>query len=246
MQGARLIGGLRDWAGVRLHRALLFSLALHLGLVMLVQPAPRGGAETVVLQARIVPAAEETVASHASGEDTARVEPPEPPGVAVVADAQPTQSPPPAIPDGPPPSASPLPASPITAVQSAPGDQAGEGGQAGTGVRESSGLPDIPVMLDTRWYTAREVDATPRPVQPIQPQYPEQARIQGIQGYVVLQLRIDQFGVVQDIEVQESNPPGVFDQSSLEAFRQARFHPAQRDGYAVRALVKIRVTFELY
>jgi len=69
--------------------------------------------------------------------------------------------------------------------------------------------------------------------------------VKGQEGSVVLQLRINQFGVVQDIEVVETIPPGVFDQSSLEAFRHARFHPAQRQGRPVRALVKIRVTYEL-
>jgi protein TonB len=114
-----------------------------------------------------------------------------------------------------------------------------------TAAGPATGLPEVPVMVDTRWYTAREVDIHPRPTRPIQPQYAEAARSRGQHGSVVLQLKIDEFGVVREIEVLESSPPGVFDQSSVEAFRAADFHPAQRGGRAVRALVRIRVTYEL-
>jgi protein TonB len=45
--------------------------------------------------------------------------------------------------------------------------------------------------------------------------------------------------------VEEANPPGLFDQSALDAFRNARFTPAQRHGRAVKSLVRIKVNYDL-
>lgn len=232
-----------DKLGGRLPKALALSLALHLALMMLIQPAPQGGSSEVVLQARIVAAPERVTPRPLELADNVTVLPTVGREEARIQTELPAET-----------SSDQVEARSESSGQATVSDtpdltkqeaevRAGE--QESVGSQQPSGLPEIPVMLDTRWYTAREVDIHPRPVKPIQPQYPEPARIEGIQGNVVIQIRIDQYGVVQDIEVVESTPPGVFDQSSLEAFRHARFHPAQREGRPVRALVKIRVTFEL-
>lgn len=100
-------------------------------------------------------------------------------------------------------------------------------------------------MLDTTWYTAREVDLQPKPLQPINPGYPLEARRSGIEGSVVLEIRLDQAGEVQDVKVVEADPPGVFDASALAAFSHARFAPARRNGLPVRVVVRIRVSYQL-
>jgi protein TonB len=45
--------------------------------------------------------------------------------------------------------------------------------------------------------------------------------------------------------VEETSPPGMFDKSALDAFRNARFTPAQRHGRAVKSRMRIKVTYEL-
>lgn len=100
-------------------------------------------------------------------------------------------------------------------------------------------------MLDTRWYTARQVDRRPELITPTLPVYPEQARSQGIQGSVVVELHIDQFGRVRDIRILASDPPGVFDAAVQEAYGQAQYRPALLDGRPVRYIGKYRVLFEL-
>jgi protein TonB len=45
--------------------------------------------------------------------------------------------------------------------------------------------------------------------------------------------------------VSDASPPAVFDQSALDAFRKARFAPAQKAGRAVKSLVVIKVRYEL-
>lgn len=261
MAAASRLMRIRDRLGGRLLKAIAFSVLLHLSLIVLIQPTRREGTMDVVLQARIV------------AETAARL-PPSPVETRVPTNRpnhRPEQVPIPSATLSELRSAEPWtePEAVLSETVSAPGPtqeqsappqpEAVFGGtpqaaQADVAVSDTlevtpsgpaTGLPEIPVMLDMPWFTARQVDVLPRPLQTIQPQYPEEARMRGVQGSVVLQLKIDEFGVVQDIEVVESSPPRVFDQSSLDAFRTARFHPAQRDGRAVRALVRIRVTYEL-
>ncbi|MBU4500828.1 MAG: energy transducer TonB, partial [Gammaproteobacteria bacterium] len=51
-------------------------------------------------------------------------------------------------------------------------------------------------------------------------------------------------GRVSDLAVLSASPPGVFDESALQAFRTARFTPAQKNGRPVRALVQIEVVYD--
>jgi protein TonB len=75
--------------------------------------------------------------------------------------------------------------------------------------------------------------------------YPPDATRRGVSGSVTLTLKLDETGAVQGVEVTDATPPGVFDQSALDAFKQARFAPAQKDGRAVKSLVVIKVKYAL-
>jgi protein TonB len=109
----------------------------------------------------------------------------------------------------------------------------------------TASLPSVPVMIDTNWYEARQLDVQPRASQPINPAYPSDAQRRGQQGTVKLKLKVDEFGAVRDVEVEGGNPPGVFDDSALAAFKNAHFEPARKEGQPVRALIYIRVRYEL-
>ncbi|MDD5330825.1 MAG: energy transducer TonB [Sulfuricella sp.] len=104
---------------------------------------------------------------------------------------------------------------------------------------------DIPLIEDPTWYPAKQVDRHPTALAQIEPDYPEQAAARGVEGSVVLLLLIDQAGAVKEASVADANPEGVFDDSALAAFRDARFAPAQKNGRAVKSRVLIRVTYEL-
>jgi TonB family protein len=77
------------------------------------------------------------------------------------------------------------------------------------------------------------------------PAYPERARRLGIEGQVVLQFVVDQFGRVErDIQVIDSFP--MFDQAAIDAVRQWRFSPARdRNGNAVRVVISVPLQFNL-
>ncbi len=243
MDLARLLAKLRDKTGERLLKAIVFSTALHLGLMLLIQPARWTGPNEVVLQARIA-AATTPPAARAPAVTEAKTEQPTTPEARLPPPTERASTPAP-IPAPP----VPPPTEAVTHTDApAPTAQAGEVKTAEPGsaaVGPATGLPEIPVMLDNLWYTAREVDRRPELLIPVLPVYPEEARRRGIQGSVVIEVHIDESGRVREIEVLEANPPGVFDAVVLEVYGQARYSPAILNGRPVRYIGKYRVLFEL-
>ena len=84
----------------------------------------------------------------------------------------------------------------------------------------------------------------PRALHEVVPVYPADADRQRVSGKLRLQLKLQADGRVSDIEVLSATPPGVFEESALQAFREARFSPAQKNGRPVRALVQIEVVYD--
>jgi len=250
-------------------RMLLLSLSLHLALLMIVQPtrvrevemAPPIAARLQLSQpepeplapviAPPVSAPEPPLPKPAPPAPEAVVPPPAPvadvpmPRETPLASEKAIQAlPSPALVPAPKPAAMPA-LAPETAADSAKAAAKPSAVASVPPAASKLPLPSVPVMLDTTWYGARQLDAQPRLVRPVQPPYPLQARRRGVEGAVKLMLKIDEYGVVQEVQVEEGEPPGVFDAAALEAFRAARFVPAQKNQRPVRALVYVRVVFKL-
>lgn len=102
----------------------------------------------------------------------------------------------------------------------------------------------ITSSVDLTYYSAREVDVQPRALREVVPDYPADANQQQLSGRVRLGLKLEADGRVSDIEVVSANPPDVFDESALKAFRTARFVPAQKNGRPVRARILIEVVYD--
>lgn len=111
----------------------------------------------------------------------------------------------------------------------------------------ASPLPalEVPLIEDPTYYPAKQVDVHPTALNLVKPEYPAKGVEQGVEGKVVLLLLIDEAGVVKEVSVVEADPEGIFEESALAAFRNARFAPAQKSGRAVKSRVLIRVTYEL-
>lgn len=241
MEAASLLVKMMDKLGGRMLKAIVLSVALHLALMMLIQPARQQGSVGVVLQARIVAAPAEP-ATPPSDATTAETDLPGRPAAErplpsnaqtapVPTQAQPASPPPETVAGG--------------SERAAPDDVVGSGVRETVPTGPASGLPEIPVMLDTQWYTARQVDRRPELMTPALPAYPEEARRQGIQGSVVIEVHIDEYGQVREIRILEANPPGVFEAAVLEVYGKARYKPAMLNGRPVRYIGKYRVLFEL-
>jgi len=79
------------------------------------------------------------------------------------------------------------------------------------------------------------------------PEYPEQAREDHIEGRVMLQAMIDSSGTVNDVIVLSSDPPDYqpFIDSAVAAISHWRYQPATKDGKPVDVYFAIRVEFKL-
>lgn len=87
-------------------------------------------------------------------------------------------------------------------------------------------LPD-----DTEHYDG---DEEYLPIRTVRPTYPERALQRGIEGYVVVEFTVDEIGEVVDPSVVESEPPGIFDRSAIQASRKFKYQPRVIDGAVVR------------
>ena len=240
-------------------RMLGLSLGLHVAVVMIVQPRPHlPQPEITVISARllertqdqaeaeVLPPSPVTPVEASDIVEPVPMAPPEPVPVPVV-ETKPVVPPP--VPR-PAPKPEPAPPQPVAAPKPEPAVPPPETPverkpPSTPPATEAPALPSIPVMVDAHWYEAKQLDAQPKAAAKIVPLYPPAASRNGIEGTVKLKLRIDEFGVVREVEVEEGDPPGVFDESALDAFGKGRFKPAIKDGRPVRALIYIRVRYEL-
>ena len=72
------------------------------------------------------------------------------------------------------------------------------------------------------------------------PAYPAQAAAQDQGGRILLKVKVDELGRAADIEVEASEPAGVFDAAAVAAVQDWRFRPAIRDGKPIESWVRCR------
>jgi periplasmic protein TonB len=107
--------------------------------------------------------------------------------------------------------------------------------QAPTPNAGGSSLPAAPdYMLGAR------LDPGPRPLEDIDPDYPDPYLREGT---VVLRLLISDTGQVDNVAVVRSQPPGVFDAAALDAFGKAKFAPGRAAGIPVKSQITVEVRF---
>jgi TonB family protein len=97
----------------------------------------------------------------------------------------------------------------------------------------------IPVVPLPKYYAAHELDQRPLPLTHIEPAFPAGAPVHS--GVVKLRLYVSADGQVEEIDIFESQPAGVFEAAAAQAFAGARFSPGIRGGKPVPAMM----TFEL-
>ncbi len=93
--------------------------------------------------------------------------------------------------------------------------------------------------------TGQVPDTPARPLRRPPAPYPPRAQRRGIEGEVVLRLRVDRDGRVVDAVVVSADPPGVFDEAALAAARRYVYRPALLRGEALPSTVEQRVVFQL-
>ena len=225
-------------AAQRVVAALSISIAIHLALIGLLRVTPAATpvyTTPPVLQARLELPAPQSVLVLVPALTPLLKQTPD-----TVEPALPSPAPVPAPAALPNPAPQAAPVSPASPALPAATESVSAAPSPGT-------LPtvNVPLLVDPTFYTAKQVDVHPRALIQIDPVYPLDATRRGIAGSVTLVLKLDETGAVQDVQVSDASPPGVFDQSALDAFHKARFAPAQKAGRAVKSLVVIKVRYEL-
>lgn len=93
--------------------------------------------------------------------------------------------------------------------------------------------------------TADLVDIPPKPITRGSFKYPPTAKKNGIKGYVVLSVLVETDGSVNQVQVLESSPSGIFDTAALQGIRSWHFEPAKYKGDTVRVWAKQKIRFDL-
>jgi TonB family protein len=113
----------------------------------------------------------------------------------------------------------------------------GEGG-LGAGNPEDQTHPATPQRVRISSGVAQGLLVTKVP-----PQYPQEAKDQGIQGVVVMKVTVDKEGNVENIQLMSGHPLLV--PPAIEAVKQWKYKPYLVNGTPVEVETQVRVTFTL-
>ena len=89
------------------------------------------------------------------------------------------------------------------------------------------------------------LDAPPKPKRNIRPDYPKGARQRGEQGDVVLEIRVNVEGAVDDVQVAVSSGFAELDEAAVRAAKAAKFSPARSGHDPVASTARLKLSFKL-
>jgi periplasmic protein TonB len=128
-----------------------------------------------------------------------------------------------------------------------PGTGSGAGAGSGTGLGEGNGSgigPGSGGGTGGGPYRPGSGITPPTVVREVRPDYTEDGRRRNIEGDVVLEIVVRRDGAVGDVKLLHGLGAGL-DQRAIDAVRQWRFSPAQRQGVPVDVIVEVAVEFKL-
>ena len=126
---------------------------------------------------------------------------------------------------------------------------AGEGKAAkATGTNQTGAPSDAPSQVQRASPPAGIVDLAPEVaegslLQRVEPQYPEEARRQRIQGAVVLEVRIGRDGAIEEVKLVSGQP--LLANAAMAAVKQWRFKPRLVKGQPVGMQTRVTLNFRM-
>ena len=79
----------------------------------------------------------------------------------------------------------------------------------------------------------------------VRPVYPPELLARAVEGWVDLEYVVDRNGVPRDVVATQASPPNRFDEAAVEAVRQYRYVPFERDGRIYERRLKMRMRFQV-
>lgn len=83
------------------------------------------------------------------------------------------------------------------------------------------------------------------PLMRVPPRYPMRAKKLRLEGYVKLGFVIDEEGMVESVEVLESEPEGIFDKAAINAIKRWKFKAKMENGKALKQRASQVIEFNL-
>lgn len=105
--------------------------------------------------------------------------------------------------------------------------------------------PPAPVVAPASPGNSDSALPVPIPGQNPAPEYPASAMRKNQTGHVLLRVLVDAGGKPKDVDVVEKSGTRALDRAAVDAVKQWRFTPAQKDGQPVAASVDIPFDFAL-
>jgi periplasmic protein TonB len=136
---------------------------------------------------------------------------------------------------------------PAPAESQGPGTGGGAGTGAGSGLGSGDGSgvgPGSGGGTGGGPYRPGSGIQPPRLLKEVKADYTEQARQRGLKGEVVLEIVVRRDGSVGDVKILRGLGSGL-DERAVQAVRQWKFAPAQRQGSPVDVIVEVAVEFTL-
>ena len=119
-------------------------------------------------------------------------------------------------------------------------------GMQGTGRVVSAPLPsNFDITSEINAILPSGPVSPPSVIKRVKPVYPEEARVAGIEGKVIIKVAILFDGTIGNIEVLQSSGRDDFDQAAKECVKQWKFKPAMQSGIRVTMAVQIPITFDI-
>lgn len=106
-------------------------------------------------------------------------------------------------------------------------------------------MQNMQVSVPRDRFRAVDLDQPLRAVSRMPPQYPMRAKRRNIEGWVQVQLVVDQQGRVAEVEILDQEPPGVFEQAVRQSVAKWRFEPGTVAGVPVQTVAETRIRFKL-
>ena len=98
----------------------------------------------------------------------------------------------------------------------------------------------------TGWQSAGPgEDADVIPIVRVEPNYPREALLRNIEGWVQLRLNINPDGTVASAEVIAAEPPRIFNREAVRAVLRWKFRPRVVDGQPVATVREQRIEFNI-
>lgn len=124
--------------------------------------------------------------------------------------------------------------------------KAGSSPDIGTG--RSAPIPSASVFDITNEISSILPSGTVQPptvVKSAPPTYPEEARLAGIEGQVLLKVRVLYDGTVGEVRVLKSSGRADFDQAAIDCVKQWQFSPAMQSGIRVGVWISVPINFDI-